>query len=409
MLSSGGETRRRAIWYIQQIGADEVFPEAARLLVESDDYDDHRAVLNAMRGYGDRLEGAAPNWYLMLDDYINLDRPADILIQIIELAAAWKEHRLMPALTRLAQHPDESVRSAAFRGMASFANDLLIPTLLRLYSSDRAILKVYALEGMEQFPDSRLQKFILEALSSPSKSVRIYAAAALAAQSDAENQSQYLARQFGDDSDPEVRERIVELIGRYRWRRQSSIVARAMADDSPLVRGAALEASLLLEDRSLAIAIARQQERELDGTLKLRSIYCLLRLDSSGGGRGLAAMLTGDQDELVRAQAASAIGILNEREALGALLRALQDDANEHVRLEAAGALARLADGRSLGGLADSVRRENEVMSVRAAAAMAIAAIGNRESRQQLARLSSELPPGEMRRRVQNVLLRLRE
>lgn len=408
MIRSGGESRRRAVWYIQQIGADEAFPEAARLLIESDNYDDHRAVLNAMRAYGDRLEGAVPNWYLMLDKYISLDRPADVLIQCIELTALWKEHRLMPALTRLARHPDRDVRLAAFGGMARMANDLILPTLLKLYAADRSVYRAYALEGMERFPDSRLQRFIVEALADTSKSVRLLAVQALAAQADGEAQSHHLANQFQRDDDPEVRERIIQVIGERRWRRHSSVVARAVSDDSALVRAAALEAALLLQDSSLASAIARQQERENDGSLKLRSIYCLMRLESSGGGRGLQQLLT-DSDVEVRRNAATALGYLRERSALSVLQQSALGDASAEVRLEAVGALLRLGDSRSIATLRELILRPEESPALKAAAIAAIAACGRYEARTALEQLAAEAGAGELRRRIQNALGQLRE
>lgn len=409
MMRGGGLERRQAIWYIQQTRADELFPEAAQYLFTSEDYDDHRAVINTMRAYGPRLENHLPNWYLLLDRYIGMDRPPDVLVECVALAVNWREHRLMPALLRLARHPRLEVRMAAFQAMASLSNDMLIPTLLRLITDERPIFRMYALEGMVRFNDTRLAPFIQAALADSSKSVRLLAVSAAAAQPNPDQQAGVIARRFGEDSDPEVRERILEELVARNWRSQISVVNRGVGDESPLVRTAALAAARSFGDRSVAVAIARQQERETVEALKIQSVLTLMELESSGGGRGLVRLLESDESARVREKAAAALGYLRERAGLPALAAATANDDSPAVRAEAAAALGRLGDNRAIGPLVETIRRADESYEIRSAAALALAELDTRESRSALEQLQNATEIGAFRERIQKLLVELRE
>jgi HEAT repeat protein len=407
-LDRGGEVRRRAIWYIYQNERHELLPAAAALLFQSHDLADHKAVLNVLHAYGERLEQYLPNWHVILDKYMTPEADDEIVLDCVALTRRWKETRLVPALSRLARHPQSRVRLAAFGALAELSNDMLIPVLIRLVQAERPVFRIYGLEGLAWFGDPRLWSFLLDSLGDPSKSVRIYAVRALAEQPKGEEKSHYLVRRYGDEADPEVRARILEVVADRGWRRHSALVRRGVTDAVPLVRKAALDAVLTLKERGATRQISTQLGQEDRRELKLYGIKVLMELENSGGGNGLRSLLESDPDPAVRQRAALALGYLKERSGVASLTQAVVDDRSEEVRMESAEALGILGDNRAIRALVETIRRNGESYEVRSAATLALARIGSRDSLEALEDLGRSYEGQALGRHIQQLLRRLR-
>ncbi|MCR9142257.1 MAG: HEAT repeat domain-containing protein [bacterium] len=408
-LDRGGESRRRAIWYIYQNKQHQLLPAAAAYLFQSEDIEDHKAVLRVFHAYGDELERYLPNWHVILDRYMTPEANDQVVLECIKLTMRWEEGRLIHALNRLAKHPQSSVRLAAFGGTAKLSNDMLIPVLVRLMQSERAVFRIYGLEGIRYFGDKRLWTFLSDALADPSKSVRIYAVQALAEQPNGAERSHHLARRYTGERDPEVRGRIIEVIAERRWLRHLSVIHRGVSDGVPLVRKFALDAVESLNDRRAARFISRQLAQEDRRELKLQAMRLLMLLENSGGGSGLRTLLEGDEDPSVRQKAALALGYLKDRSGVFSLARAVQEDEAEAVRMESAGALGNLGDNRANSALIETIRRTDESYEVRSAATLALARIGSKESLRALESLSQEYQGQALGAEIQQLLVRLRK
>lgn len=408
-LESGGESRRRAIWYIYQNKQHELLPLAAGFLFQSDDLADHKAVLRTFHAYGDQLERYLPNWHVILDRYMTPQANDEVVLDCIKLTIRWQESRLIHALSRLSRHPQSAVRLAAFEGTAKLSNDMLIPVLVRLIQSERPVFRIYGLEGILHFGDKRLWTFLKDALADPSKSVRIYAVQALSEQPSGKEKSHYLARRYNGEPDPEVRGRIIEVIAERRWLRHVNVIHRGVSDGVPLVRKVALDAIERLNDRRAPRFISRQLVQEDHRELKLQGVRALMLLENSGGGNGLRTLLEGDADPAVRQKAALALGYLKDRTGIFSLARAVQEDAAEAVRMESAGALGNLGDNRANSALIETIRRKGESYEVRSAATLALARIGSRESLRALESLQLEYQGQALGKEIQQLLARLRK
>ncbi|MCB1137530.1 MAG: HEAT repeat domain-containing protein [Leptospiraceae bacterium] len=408
-LEAGGEARRQAIWYIYQNRYDELLRPAIQYLFKSDDFDDHRAILRVFEAYGPGLERHVPDWYRILDRYMNRNVPEDILIQCIELASSWKEHRLIFALGRMADHPRMKVRLAAYRAMARMGNDNLIPILIRQMKSDRPVHKIYALEGARLYHDERLVPFIKDLLNDSSKSVRIFALKAIVEQRTDQDVSYLVARKYQDDTNEEVRARAIEMIGRKGWGRQNYLIHKAVGDSAEVVRWAAVRSAVAMKDRASAAPISRQLKTERSEDLKLAMIEALLDLRVDDSANALAYLLRTDEMEKVRQRAAMAIGNLRIRDGGFALLQAVRSDASVNVRMEAAAALGDLGDpslAESIIALLDNKEEDRRVLQL---SALAIIRSGSDEKIRKLERASESLSDPVLQAEIKRMVMEYRK
>ena len=404
-LRGGGDKRQQAMLQIRTLGYDDLVRPAAKYLLDSKDPYDHRAVLKMMHMYGADLEQHLPDWYKFVDLYIDRDKPVDILRDCIDLAAFWKEHRLIHGIARLAVHPRQAVREKAFAAMVTMENDQLIPVLVRLLNHKRPIYRIYALDALVNFSDKRIADKVSALFDDTSKSVRIYAIKGYLEQPESSENS--IIRLFRTDPSPEVRRRVVEVIGNRRWGRHRGVVHRAISDGSPLVREAGLDAARRLGDGSSARSVSRQLQSESEKHLKLKSIDLLMALDRSGGGDGLQARLRRDEDDEVRRRAAVAIGILESRSSLDALHSALGSDTSERVRLEAAGSIGILRRKDSRFPLLQAIENRQESYAVRSAALVSLMSIFDTDSLGDLRRVQGRMVEDEFERHVAEAIHRL--
>ncbi len=406
MLSSGGKERRQAIWLIYQMKEHDLLRDAVQYLFESDDPEDHKAIINVMRAYGRGLENHLPDWSAILDRFMTDQVSEEVLLDCVKLSGDWQEHSMMHALGRLSTHPRARVRMAAFQTMSSMGDDNLIPVLLRLVTNPRPVYRLYGLEGLQKFADNRLQTFMQKTLIDTSKSARIYALSSLAEQPGTEDF--HVVQNYPKEDDVEVRERMLDLIGLKGWRRQNYLLHRALSDPQPLLRRAALRSIERLNDTVASSLVSRQLEEESVPEIRLASIETLLTLGTGGGGSGLAKVILSDPDEKLRLRAAVAAGFLKEKGAGPALVKALESDPSAKVRLEAAGALGEIRDTRFLPGLLASVGSRSEIYEVKSASLIAIQEMASLEAVPGLVSLLDNSTDAALLSQIRSVLNRLR-
>jgi hypothetical protein len=366
-LEKSGHERRVAIWYVYQENRTDLVKPAAEILLTSDDPADQKAVIAMLEAFGDQMDAALPIWYLYLDKYMTYDREEDLLIRCMDLAAKWKEHRLMSALGRMAQHPMRRVRNHAFQSMAVMRNDQVIPIILRLSQSGRAIERMYSLEGMRAVGDSRLVPFAERLLQDPNRSVRMFAIPGFAAQPGSDANSYAVTRMFMQESDEEIRERIIDVIVQKKWGQHSNLVAQGCSDPSALVRQRSFMGAKVF---GLSPSVSRQLEDETEKPLRALGMEVLLALGNSGGGTGLAHILSSEEDPLFRLRAASLLALFKERNGLSALHYSVRSDPSEEVRIEAADALGEIGDNSSISVLYQVLADDAELYTVKSAALM---------------------------------------
>lgn len=368
LLNSGGIKRRFAISRTMIEKRHDEISRIASYLFNSEDEDDHRAVMRLFNEYGMSLETYLPDWHVYMDHFIRRDRPDDILLSFIALAKRWREQKTMPILAELSDHPFARIRRAAFRAMSDMNNDLVIPAILKLSVSNRPLDRMYALEAAHLYTDRRVEPFFKKMLSDPNKSVRIYAISAMTERENGEDNIGHAARMYLKEEDPEVRFEIVRVIRKRKQSRLVYVLRKAVEDESVEVRREALEAIGEFRDVRASDIISRQLQKETDLQIKLLSLKTLLLLGDAGGGQGISGLIEKDPSPYVRWMAILTASYLNEKGALKAISFAVENDPMEKNRLEAAMAAGNLGSTQIAPYLVRVVASLDETYEVKIAA-----------------------------------------
>ena len=409
MLARGGEDRRRAVWFVYQLNKHHLLRRAVSYL-KIGEYEDHKAILNVLHIYGLNLESYLPDWYDFLDPFMNVDKPADVLLSCIRLGQYWKEHRLIYAYVRLAEHPNREVRLAAFSAMSTIGNDRLIPVLLRLVNSDKAVFRIYGLEGAYYYADARLAPFVNKLLNDTNPAVRI-AAILAAGEQQGENQdlSYQVVKLYVSDPSPEVRERVVEITARKDWRKHSYIVNKAISDSHPDVRLTAIRSLEYMRDGQTPKFLSSQIAIEPEEKIRIRALDAFLILQNGGGGAGLSRMIISEDRADLRLRAVQVSARIKDKGTLQALFTALRQDTSAEVRAEAAMAIAELKEVKiSAPVLMEAIKDEQETYDVRTAALLSILSFRSSELISELYTVRGEIKSFPFQKQLDTVLMKER-
>lgn len=282
-----------------------------------------------------------------------------IFLFILALTSCRNNHKEIAAIIRLEN------RRAPARELAKFA----------MHSQDDVRKRAAIALGRSQDPDAA--PTLVDMLRSGSPAVRVEAAFALG-QLAQPNTAGVLLQFLSDEKDLEVRLHLIEALGKVASdssldKIDSTLVA-LMADDIPIIRAeAALTVGRLAHRRfsrpswSATLTALLQDDNE---EVRWRSAYALFRLADAASSPALEKALH-DRSPRVQMQAARALGMVNDRQAVPALRQLASTDPDWRVRVNATSALGNLI---SPGDLAtpDLLPVQDDNMHVRLAALRAI-------------------------------------
>ncbi len=390
-IQSGGKELKVALSRMLNGEHTDLIRHVFPVLIESNNYAESRWIIKTLLQIKVPLENYAPDWHEYIGKFVRKGVPDDILLDVAFLAQRAKEHRLMGTLNKMSSHPSTRVRFAAFKAMAAMGNDSLIPLLLKKLISDRPVERIHALEGASIYHDNRMHTFMLKALDDPSPAVRIFAIRTIEAQPDAHTFAGLIGRVYSSDKDPEVRKEALESITRSRWRTQSVLLYRAVADESATVRLAAIRGIVNLNEVRGAPSISRQLLYEYDPVVKREAIEALMTLRNSGGGDGIIKMIEKEPNSDIRLLASVAAGYLREKSALRSLVVSLKNDPDERVRMESANSLGLMGDSYATDSLEQIIASKMESYDVRSAALASLLEIQNRDLLSSIIRLNENV------------------
>jgi len=198
--------------------------------------------------------------------------------------------------------------------------------------------------------------------------------------------AQELIRVLRSSDNEEIRRRAAELLGRLVEHEDRHDIVRALiraaTTDTDRVAGTAVDALDELGDGALEELITELADVDLDtGAEWTKATVFAQALDA--------------RVPELRMAAASALGNLDYRESVGALVRALEDP-DPRVRLRAARACGEIGDPRAVGALSE--RLDDEATRVRLEAAEALGRIGSPRAMDALLAVADD--PDERVRRV---------
>ncbi|MBK6843174.1 MAG: HEAT repeat domain-containing protein [Gemmatimonadetes bacterium] len=176
-------------------------------------------------------------------------------------------------------------------------------------------------------------------------------------------------------------------------------VRRALRDDAALVRDAAASALGMLEDQDAVDELLRVVRTDKVARVRRTAAWALGNLEEKRAGAGLVASLRAETDEEVRETIVWALGNIEATDAAPALADVLRRDANGDVREMAAWALGELEVASAAGALGEAAGGDAEP-SVRATAAWALGQFELRQAPSGLIKAVTDRDPDVRTRRV---------
>ena len=271
---------------------------------------------------------------------------------------------------------EPNVRLAALRALASLKTKEFIPRLIRHFSDPDPIIRLELHTNLlEDSVGADLPDLLLPLVKAPDSRTRAGAVTALSIIK-CRKAVPWISPLL-EDSDADVRRASVAALGALRAREYEKQITVALSDGNPGVRAAAVRALARLSARGARHQIARLMKDEsssvregaastlgeLDARDEMPSLLAglsdevpsirrvtLASLACFGSQEPVAAirdLLRNDSVDIVKADAARALGIIGGKLAEEALEAALEDVSSE-VRLEAATSLALLGNHKGV-------------------------------------------------------------
>lgn len=340
LMDKGGEDRIKAIWLSYQTKQFFLLRKAAQYLIESENLLEHRMILRIFFLLDKDLETILPNWYTLIDQYINTKRDKEILKDCIKLARKWKEYRLIFSMIKLTKHPDYQIRREAIQLLNELNSDLVIPVIVKYLRSDNELLILYGLENSFLYPDKRFIPYLRECMNHPNKTIRIYAIRSLA---NYEEESFYILRNFELEKNEEVKEEMLKLIAEKKWHQYSYIANKSINDRNKNIRLASLMVAKSLKNHFFVDSISKQLLIENEEEVLKEGIQTLVELNKGDPYNSLAFLLNHPNKE-IRIFSLKAIQKLNLKNYLNDLLNFITTEKESDVHLEFVYTICKLVD-----------------------------------------------------------------
>jgi len=166
-----------------------------------------------------------------------------------------------------------------------------------------------------------------------------------------------LIRVVSDDEDPVVQQEAAAALGELGYSKvEVDSILDALKDPNPTVRETA-EASLKEKGEAATAALVHALRFRKDPEVKKDAAYALTLIGPSSARLLVVALR--DKDPEVRYIAATTLGDVGDREAVDALMLALEKDDSPRVRYQAVVSLGKLHDTRAAGALVHATKDQN--------------------------------------------------
>ncbi len=276
------------------------------------------------------LESIFPNWYVVLDQYLNIKRSKENLLLGIHLIKKFKESYLIPALIRLIKHPDYDIRWKAAQTLMTMQSDMMYALLINYLKSNEEILNIYALELLMLLPNERLLPLIREFLQHPNKIVRIYAFYSL---SEFESESYAIIKNLNNETDEKIIIAIIDIIGTKKWSNYYHIIQQYISSDNPKIRKASILSAKKTMNHSFVNSISKQLLVENNLEIIEEGIFALTELKQGDPNHSLIFLLN-NENLKIKILALKTIQNLNLENHLESLIPFLALEKNQEIHLE---------------------------------------------------------------------------
>lgn len=335
------EHRVLAIWLSYQTKQYHLLQKAISILPKTENTEEQKIILRILELLDNELVTIIPNWYVILDQYINIKKPKEALLTSIRLIRKFKEKKSIPSLLRISRHPDFQIRSEVIETLKLLQNDSIFPTIIFYLRSKDELLNIYGLELIKEIPDERLIPILREFIQHPNPIVRIYALNAL---SEYEKESHYVTRNYQSEIE-EVMAAIIKIIGEKKWNQYHYIVQQNISSESKLIRKASIKAARNLANFDFAYYVSKQILIESDKEIIEEGILTLVELGKNDPFQSLVFLLN-HFDPKIKLLSLRAIQTL-KLDYIENLIYFLEKEKNPEIHLEIAYTIANLVNSKN--------------------------------------------------------------
>jgi HEAT repeat protein len=260
------------------------------------------------------------------------DEDDDVIKTAVEQLGNMKSAKAVDSLIRLLEHRNPLVRHAAVRALGTIGDDKATRPLLYMLKDQEKYVRLEADKALKNIETSKKdigeQEELIPGLSDPSPYVRAESAEKLAESGDP-SVVPYLINLLADD-ELRVRERVTDLLTRYKDAGSVEHIATALDAENFLIRQGAARVFGISEDASYVNFLLKHTN---DPSSVVRA-EVVMALGNKADDRCLEAIIQAfhDDDEMVRVSAAAALS--------GHIMRALKENRND-------AALEMTAEGKS--------------------------------------------------------------
>lgn len=334
------ESRVLAIWLSYQTKQYHLLQKAVSLLPKTENLEEQKIILRIFELLDYDLANILPNWYVIIDQYINIKKPKEALLKSIRLIRKFKERKLIPSLLKISKHPDFEIRSEVIQTLKLLQNDSIFPTIILYLRSKDELLNIYGLELIKEIQDERLIPILRDLTQHPNTIIRIYALNAL---SEYEKESHYIIRNHQNEIE-EVIASIIKIIGEKKWNQYSYIVQHNISSGSKLIRKASIIAARNLTNFD-SYYISKQLLIESDKEIIEEGILTLVEVRKNDPFQSLVFLLN-HSDPKIKLLSLKAIQTL-KLDYIESLIFFLEKEKNPEIHLEITYTIANLVNSKN--------------------------------------------------------------
>jgi HEAT repeat protein len=179
--------------------------------------------------------------------------------------------------------------------------------------------------------------------------------------------------------DPEERMGAIEMVLEGTDRKfGGDVLGQLMSDESEDVRALAAEAIGMGKFASGTTALKNSAATDADPLVRSKCLKSLCDLVGKSAAPDLIRALSGDENDNVRAQAASLLGAIGSNLGVDPLIKVLKEDFSESVRVAALSSLLKMKPPRCVDAVIEALEDRND--SVRSDAAKTLGALKNKKA-----------------------------
>ena len=367
LLSGDAEQVNNTYIYISRTKPDDLIQNLSDFLLSGEQASKKSIIIKALKYYP--YEKTVPACI----DILKKSPSFLVKKEIIDYLSASNDKRIVLPIVEELASPFFAVRESAILALKAVGDDRMYPVMLRMMENENPIYRVYALETLFYIYDMRFYDLLMKMLGDENKSIRYYVLKCV--ENNRLKDALVNVRKAAlNDVSWENRVAAIHILGVLNDDNALYVLLKCLTDENREIRFTAAESLYLLKLRNSAYSLSEQLAIESDNGIKKVIIDTLIELNNAGGYKGLRKVLSDDKNVSMRINSAFALGSIRLRDSIYILLNGL-NDSDPKVRAEVCNSLGYYSTKEAVQALLDAINSDPD-RYVRTAALYSIKRIG---------------------------------